>query len=53
VDRPFTTQIPEQKCFDRLEDVCLPIAKQKCNTVQDKVDRLVSAASERQILTVQ
>jgi hypothetical protein len=42
VQKPFTTQVPEQKCHDRLEEVCHPIARQKCHTVQDKVDRLVS-----------
>jgi hypothetical protein len=42
VEKPFTTQVPEEKCVDRLEEVCVPVARQKCDTVQDKVDRLVS-----------
>jgi hypothetical protein len=41
VDKPITTNVPEQKCFDRFEDVCVQVPRQQCNTVQDKVSKQV------------
>ena len=41
VDKPLTTTIPEQKCFDRLEEICVPVQRQHCDTVQDKINKQV------------
>jgi hypothetical protein len=42
VSRQVTSQVPEQKCQDRQEDVCVFVSVPKCTTVQDKVEKKVT-----------
>ncbi len=42
VEKPFTVKEPAQECVDKVEKVCVPVPRQHCTTVQDKVPRLVS-----------
>ena len=45
VEKPITTTVAEQKCFDRLEEVCITVPRQQCNTVQDKISKQLIKSS--------
>ena len=52
IQKPVTYTVPENKCYDVENDVCVTVSRQECKTVQDKVETKVNVLEPSHSLDV-